>query len=258
MEQAFYDVTVASFRARVLTAPGPREDSGNSSLTGSAIFDAIAAPFVEAFLPHFRNDPTFGRDNIDTALQHIGLPEQCAIDANLIASMLRLPGCFGAMINPTSVAVDPEVQPSAADAAATVRLRAACRKQQIFLNEPALCSDGAAEKADADTWGILISGRDGGDYQVAAGAKSCIGQGGEGCDHRLYVSSEDWDALIAGDDDLDELLAQGRLLVECDIAAPTTGKAARNRLAELIRQLQQDFGMPSHADHLLLATGKGA
>jgi hypothetical protein len=247
----------------------PRSEpaAGSPSLTGSAVLDAIAAPFVEAFLPHFRNDPIFGRDNIDAALQRIGLSQQDPIDAELIAKMIRLPGCFGEMLDSESVVVRPAGQSSAVeDGRPTLQLRAVCRSQHWIQSESTAAAGTGAE-AGTDAWGVLICGPCGGDYRIQFGSHIHVDQGGEACDKRLYLSAEDWDALIEGECTLDGLLAQGRLSLESDkvaaqalcdrVAAQALCGGAQSSLAKLIYRLRQELATSVHAGNRLLAAGKG-
>jgi len=229
MEQAFYEVTAESLQNR-------KSASGNGSLSKrtkavvaaprtrsvangrSSIMDAIAAPFVETFLPYFRDDPTFLRSNIDDALRQISLPEQVEIGAPTLAAMIRLGKTPESRINQHVVN------------AATLAI----------ANHAGLWNSQLA--GESNSWGVVISGPGGGDYcccSVIPGNQMRIAWGGESCCQRIYLTSECWEALCNGESTSSELLTSGRLLIEYDYPETETrgSESTDNELQTAVEQL---------------------
>ncbi len=215
MEQAFYEVTAESLQNRKSTSVsrslsklpkavgdllGSRPLASRPVVNGrSSIMDAIAAPFVETFLPYFRDDPTFLRSNIDDALLRVDLPEQVEIGATTLASMIRL----GRTTEPRNEQIDASQFNTGAATEVIARHAGHLHGQLI---------------GDAQCWGVLICGAGGGDYccYMNPGNRMQISWGGESCSQRIYLTSESWEALFNGDSSINELLTSGRLLVEND------------------------------------------
>lgn len=254
MEKAFHDVTTASFSSRRPVGPAmgssavahhpqprPSSTSGAGSLTGSAVLDAIAAPFVEAYLPHFRDDPTFGRANLDAALQRLGLPEQPAIDDRVLAEMIRLPGCFGVTLGLAKP--EPQMAESApADASPdfggvhpTAGVGKEGRRALAALRRTA----GFPSQRSAMAWGLVLCGSGGGDYALDLNDLESVGLGGEMCGRRIYLSGDDWEAIVGGTREVEELTASGRLVVEWDDPAVAAGSdTLLASLAQLVARLR--------------------
>jgi nucleoside-diphosphate-sugar epimerase len=238
MERAFYEVTAESFRDQGMPVPDcaieahereqPAEPGGSQSasksLTGSAVLDAIAAPFVEAYLPHFRDDPTFDRTNIDAALKRLGLAEQAENDATALAAMIR-----------ASDRIDPTLnRPASSRSASNKSLEAHETAAKAYKLHSDSQGESMAERirqvarplaasGKSGGWGLLVCGSQGGDYWIGSDEQPQIGLGGERFDRRMYLSSEDLDALIFDDVTIDKLIASGRLVVEWDSATPEIG-----------------------------------
>ena len=73
------------------TAPFRRGQKTNEidSPAMGRMLDAIAAPFVDTFRPYFRDDPTFDRLNIDSAIASLPMHDHQPISAKTIAAMIQ-------------------------------------------------------------------------------------------------------------------------------------------------------------------------
>lgn len=71
--------------------PAPDQTPKTGDLSGSqkAELDRMAAPFVKTFLPYFRDDPKFGRDQIDRVIAETDLPSTPEIDTDELLEMVR-------------------------------------------------------------------------------------------------------------------------------------------------------------------------
>ena len=254
MEQAFYEVTAESLQNRKSASVngslskfpqeagemlGARALGARAVVRGrSSIMDAIAAPFVETFLPYFRDDPTFLRSNIDDALLRIGLPEQVEIGATTLAAMIRL----GRTTEPRIEQLD-DSQINTGAATEAIAKHAGDLHGQLT--------------GDARCWGVLICGAGGGDYccYMNPGNRMQISWGGESCRQRIYLSSESWEALFNGDSSINELLTSGRLLVENDGAET---KMHEDELYTTLEQLVTGLRRLFHKEMLGVPAKKNA
>jgi hypothetical protein len=175
------------------------------------LIDAMAAPYVRTFLPYFRDDPRFGRENIDRALAYLGLPEQPMIGAETLASMFLA----GSAVRQTTIE-DSFASSVSASAFAVDGFDASW-----------VCEDGAC-------WGVIVSGPGGGDFRFLLGDRQ-FRMGGETCDRRLYLASADWQKLLRDEISFGELVTLGRVVIEWDSAEVElegNGTEATDRLVQ--------------------------
>ncbi len=264
LEKAFFEVTEEMLQSRRVAdstrrqvvplpsaAPIPSGALNSQSKAGrKAILDAIAAPFVEMFLPYIRNDPTFGRDNTDHAVDVLSLDPPLDVDATRIADMIRL---RESMLSIPVTAVDLPID----NRLPSRKLFSATHKGCL----DALSPNGAEEPSKAcdrgvdgncgvdgreaiDEWGLILSGRGGGDYRMDTSSELGFGLGGETCTRRIYLSCEDFDAIVADKRDFLELVEQGRLVVEND---DEVFKLSKESLIVVFGKLTQCFCTQSDA-----------
>lgn len=158
------------------------------------LIDAMAAPYVRTFLPYFRDDPRFGRENIDRALAYLGLPEQPMVGAETLASMFLA----GSAVRQTTI------------------------EDSFASSVPASAFTTARFDADwvckgSECWGVIVSGPGGGDFRISFGDHQ-VCMGGETCDRRLYLASADWQKLLRDEISFGELVTLGRVVIERDSA----------------------------------------
>ncbi|KAA5546973.1 acyltransferase domain-containing protein [Roseiconus nitratireducens] len=87
LDAAFRTATERFLNQRQRTTP-PRTDRSQSSDQIRAQIDQMAAPFVKTFLPHFRDDPSFDRSNIDRVIATSDLPSPPHIDRDELLQMI--------------------------------------------------------------------------------------------------------------------------------------------------------------------------
>ena len=210
MEDAFHMVTAETLSAKEARKSVAAFGRTTSPVTTKlspltvaqrAMMDAIAAPFVDTFLPYFRDDPKFSRDNIDLSLEQLMIAEQPEINAETLANMIRLGG-------------SKELLGQGAN-----EVGASLYSQRIKFGNSCLRSEDSA--STQNSWGIIVSGPGGGDFLIQSDKPEFVFWGGESSCHRVYVSSLDWQALIDGGETARGLILSGRMTIEYDHVGDT-------------------------------------
>jgi thioester reductase-like protein len=203
----------------------------NLSSHQKSMFDAIAAPFVETFLPYFRDDPKFGRRNIDSALQRLGLPEQTEIDKTILDQMIR------------------QGKPSSSDDQSASEPRATSWNSPRLVFDVPSSNDRREAGQNGASWGVVLCGPGGCDIEIDPLQPLIFFHGGESCHRRLYLSVDDWYSLLDGSVSVSSLLNEGRLSIEYDAGERECTEERlvedADSLIQTLRDRKQDFALES-------------
>ncbi len=191
------------------------------------LIDTIAAPYVQTFLPYFKDDPVFDRSHLARALGELGLADHPHVGTTTIASVASV------QLNQESPAEsrkrDRIKSPKPADLGDRLleKLRAGKINHHVVHSDIESTSD----------WGIFITGPEGGDWRLNLNAMSVV-PAGQSCAKRLYCDLDIWNELIKRQRCVSEALSSGRLLFEIDeIEFNAAARSTQSDIEQLISRL---------------------
>jgi hypothetical protein len=160
------------------------------------LIGTIAAPYVQTFLPYFKDDPKFDRSNLTRACSELQIPEHTAIGTSAIA---RVAGIQLKHQKPASSNASDPVVPKP------------CGLGTDLLKR---MSEGVDDVANSSLdWGISITGSGGGDWRFNLQSMQLL-PAGQRCEQRLYCDRATWNELIEQKQSVVDALASGSLACE--------------------------------------------
>jgi thioester reductase-like protein len=186
---------------RAVASSDVRRPRSLRPLQGS--IEEIAAPYVAAFLPYFRDDPVFDRQNLEHALKTISQSPCDEINASEIADL--------AMLN-----IRRRGTPTDAGRSNVVEIRS----WTCLLTDAHSCDEFGTNQSchghAASELAVVLSGPGGGQWVISAAADGKIRGIREGVGGKLRVccSAKVWTELILGNSLPKDALSHGLLLIE--------------------------------------------
>ncbi len=179
--------------------------ASSPSISEHDLIDTIAAPYVQTFLPYFKDDPTFDRSHLARALGELGLADHSPVGSKTIASV--------ASVQLTQESPAALRKRDYIEAATPADLGDRLLSQlMVTENESKFV---ASDFEPASDWGIFITGPSGGDWRLNLNSMSVV-PAGQSCAQRLYCDRATWNELIKQQRSVSDALSGGRLLLECD------------------------------------------
>lgn len=191
------------------------------------LIDTIAAPYVQTFLPYFKDDPVFDRRHLERALAELAMDDHPHVGSTTIARVASV------QLAQESPAVARQRDDRAADKPLDV-------VHQLLARWTAAEHDPTSEAVEDDPasqWGVFITGPDGGDWRLNLHTMS-IAPAGQTCAQRLYCDSQTWNRLVQQPCGVAEALATGRLIIEWDeLESNRTNRPVDSQIEHLFAQL---------------------
>jgi thioester reductase-like protein len=199
-----------------------------------SLIDTIAAPYVQTFLPYFKDDPTFDRGQLKRALSELGLPDHSHVGSTTIAKVASVQL---AQENPATPRGKNRVESVHAGELGDRLL------SKLVIDAVERTSTDRARDNSRD-WGIILTGPSGGDWRLDIDAISVV-PAGQSCLNRLYCDRVTWNSLICQHCSVSESLVSGHLLIECDESEfnsldQSLHRAVENLISRLIDYANQD------------------
>ncbi|MEZ6127370.1 MAG: SDR family oxidoreductase [Planctomycetaceae bacterium] len=213
--------TVQSLEAGFRNAVTQNCSDRASSTANGSLLDKLAAPYVATFQPYFRDDPQFDQTNLREALAVCGeppCPEVGVAQITRIATAQWMPSQRGGEVG------NPEIQ----------------KENLAPLSIERLLTSGR-ELTD-NTAGLLLSGLNGGTWTVAWDSQKAVVLRGIRSDvtTRIYTSATLLMRLMERSVTVNQAIATGKLLVECDVDDSMNDDAV-NRVRECLQRLGQSL-----------------